>query len=44
MFAIRPELPEVKRMEREYHTLMRFYAHGYWLAQKLYPELLSFMG
>lgn len=44
VFAIRPELPEVKRMEREYHTLMRFYAHGYWLAQKLYPELLSFMG
>lgn len=43
VFSIRPEQPEVRRMERGYHTLMRFYAHGYWLARKLYPELLAFM-
>lgn len=43
VFSIRPEMPEVKRMERKYHTLMQFYAHGYWLAEKNYPQLQAFL-
>lgn len=43
IFAIYPEMPEVKRMERKYHTLMQFYAHGYWLAEKTYPQLQAFL-
>lgn len=44
VFSIRPEQPEVGRMERDYHTLMRFYAHGYQKAKELYPQLLAFLG
>lgn len=41
-FVLRPTLPEVGRMERGYHALMRFYAHGYRQMEAAYPALLAF--
>lgn len=29
VFVVRPEIPEVSRMEQDYDTLMAFYQHGY---------------
>ena len=42
-FVFRPRMPEVKRTEMNYHTLMRFYAHGYQEGKRLYPALKEFM-
>ncbi len=38
-----PEMEEVSRMEKDYQTLMRFYAHGYDQAKAIYSELRDFM-
>ncbi|MGN0135366.1 patatin-like phospholipase family protein [Anaerotignum sp.] len=43
VFSIRPEMQEVKRLEREYHKLMQFYRHGYQQAEKNFAELQTFM-
>ena len=43
VFAIRPEMQEVKRMEKDYHKLMKFYHHGYEQAKAMYPALLAFL-
>ncbi|MBR5122636.1 MAG: patatin family protein [Anaerotignum sp.] len=43
VLSIRPEMQEVKRLEKDYHKLMKFYHHGYQQAKKIYPELMKFM-
>lgn len=43
VLTVYPEMEEVSRMERDYQTLMRFYAHGYEQAKAIYPELKKFM-
>ncbi|MBR4935243.1 MAG: patatin family protein, partial [Anaerotignum sp.] len=43
VLSIRPEMQEVKRLEKDYHKLMKFYHHGYQQAKKIYPELMQFM-
>ena len=43
VLSIRPEMQEVKRLEKDYHKLMKFYHHGYQQAKKVYPELMQFM-
>ena len=43
VFSIRPEMQEVKRLEKDYHKLMKFYHHGYQQAEKAFPALQKFM-
>lgn len=43
VFSIRPEMQEVKRLERDYHKLMKFYHHGYQQAEKAFADLQKFM-
>lgn len=43
VFSIRPEMQEVKRMERDYHKLMQFYHHGYTQAEKGWRALQAFL-
>lgn len=43
VFSIRPEMQEVKRLEKDYHKLMKFYHHGYQQAKKAFPALQKFM-
>ena len=43
VFSIRPEMQEVKRLEKDYHKLMKFYHHGYQQAEKAFPALQQFM-
>ena len=43
VLSIRPEMKEVSRTETDYHTLSRFYHHGYQQAKKAFPELQKFM-
>lgn len=43
VFSIRPVMPEVKRTERDYHKLMKFYHHGYRQAEKAFVDLQKFM-
>ncbi len=43
VFSIRPEMQEVKRMERDYHKLMQFYHHGYTQAEKGWKALQAFL-
>ncbi|MFR8712739.1 MAG: DUF6363 domain-containing protein [Anaerotignum lactatifermentans] len=44
VLAIRPCMPEVGRMEKDYKKLMTFYRHGYILAQEQFAQLQAFMG
>lgn len=44
VLAIRPCMPEVGRMEKDYKKLMTFYHHGYILAQEQFAQLQGFMG
>ena len=44
VLAIRPCMPEVGRMEKDYKKLMTFYRHGYILAQEQFAQLQGFMG
>ena len=44
VLAIRPCMPEVNRMEKDYKKLMTFYRHGYILAQEQFAQLQAFMG
>lgn len=43
VFSIRPEMQEVKRLEKDYHKLSKFYHHGYQQAKKAFPALQVFM-
>lgn len=43
VLSIRPEMPEVKRLERDYHKLMKFYRHGYQQAKNAFAALQAFM-
>ena len=43
VFSIRPEMQEVKRLEKDYHKLMKFYHHGYQQAKQAFPALQKFM-
>lgn len=43
VFSIRPQMQEVKRLERNYHKLMKFYHHGYQQAEKAFADLQAFM-
>ena len=40
---IRPMVPTVSRLERDYDKLMSFYEHGYALMKKKYANLLRYM-
>ncbi len=43
VLSLRPTIPEVKRMEQDYGTLMRFYHHGYTQAKEHMEELRRFL-
>ena len=43
IFVIRPLIPTVSRLEKDYDTLMNFYEHGYHLMEKQFDELRRFM-
>lgn len=43
IFVIRPLIPTVSRLEKDYDTLMHFYEHGYKLMKREYDNLLRFL-
>lgn len=43
IFVLRPLIPTVSRLEKDYYTLMHFYEHGYRLMRKEYDELMRFL-
>lgn len=43
IFVIRPLIPTVSRLEKNYDALMHFYEHGYKLMKKEYDELRRFL-
>ena len=43
IFVLRPLIPTVFRLEKDYDTLMHFYEHGYRLMRKEYDELMRFL-
>ncbi len=43
IFVLRPLIPTVSRLEKDYDTLMHFYEHGYKLMRKEYDELMRFL-
>ena len=43
IYVIRPMVPTVSRLERDYDKLMSFYEHGYALMKKEYANLLRYM-
>ena len=43
IYVIRPMVPTVSRLERDYDKLMSFYEHGYALMKKEYTNLLRYM-
>lgn len=43
VFAIRPQIPVVSRLERNTETLMEFYNHGYDLMEKEYENLIKYL-
>lgn len=43
IFVIRPLIPTVSRLEKDYDTLMHFYEHGYRLMKRQYDELLRYL-
>lgn len=43
VFVIRPEIQEVKRTEKDFYKLMRFYHHGYEQARHQLDTLRAFM-
>ncbi len=43
VLSIHPEMEEVGRMEKDYHTLMKFYHHGYEQGKAVFPALRKFM-
>lgn len=43
IFVIRPLVPTVSRLEKDYDTLMAFYQHGYRLMEKQLPALKAYL-
>lgn len=43
IFVLRPLIPTVSRLEKDYDALMHFYEHGYRLMRKEYDELMRFL-
>lgn len=43
VFSIRPAVKEVSRTEKDYHTLSKFYAHGYEQMEAAFPALKAFL-
>lgn len=43
VFVIRPEMQEVKRLEKDYRKLSQFYLHGYHQAEQAMPALREFL-
>lgn len=43
IFVLRPLVPTVSRLEKNYDTLMAFYQHGYRLMEKQYDEMMRYL-
>ena len=43
IFVLRPLIPTVSRLEKDYDTLMHFYEHGYRLMKKEYQALKEYL-
>ena len=43
IFVLRPLIPTVSRLEKNYDALMHFYEHGYSLMKKQYDELMKYL-
>ena len=43
IFVIRPLIPTVSRLEKNYDALMHFYEHGYRLMKRQYQALQEYM-
>lgn len=43
LFVLRPLIPTVSRLEKNYDTLMEFYEHGYQLMKREYGELMEYL-
>lgn len=43
IFVLRPMIPTVSRLEKDYDALMNFYQHGYRLMEKEYGRLMEYL-
>lgn len=43
VFVIRPEIPEVSRVEQDYQVLQQFYQHGYDNMKRDYEKMIAFL-
>ena len=43
IFVLRPLIPTVSRLEKDYDTLMHFYEHGYKTMKKEYKALIEYL-
>ena len=43
IFVLRPLIPTVSRLEKNYDTLMEFYQHGYHLMKKEFENLMEYL-
>lgn len=43
IFVLRPLIPTVSRLEKNYDTLMNFYEHGYCLMRREYDRLMEYL-
>ena len=43
IFVLRPTIPTVSRLERDYDMLMNFYEHGYESMEEKYVELCRYL-
>ena len=43
IFVLRPLIPTVSRLEKDYDTLMHFYEHGYKAMKKEYKALIEYL-
>lgn len=43
IFVIRPDIPNIKRLENDYARLVAFYDRGYMIARDVYPDMMKFI-
>lgn len=43
IFVLRPMIPTISRLEKDYDVLMHFYGHGYQQAKRRYPQLMEYL-